>query len=362
MSQAKPIASDLAHRLVSIDAMNEALAHEQFRFREIHPLIRMGTASDRYGGWIGQIYSRERFGNRISKRVNRVGGRTFKEEVLPVESVEEYFEHFAVLELDSTFYSLLLDEELNPTPLFRLLEKYRQYLKQEDRLILKVPQAVCARRLLRRGEFTENPDCFNADIFTRRFLEPATALLGEKIAAFVFEQEYLRKDEERSPIREFVAMLETFFSEVPPDERYHMEVRTEALLQEPYFRVLEKFGIGQVLSHWTWLPSLKAQFRKSGKRFLNSGKNAVVRLMTPRGIRYEKAYAMAFPFDREVEGMMTPGMAEQTAELMVKAIEQGVAMHVVINNRAGGNAPIIARKISRLVSNELALTSPFPDR
>jgi hypothetical protein len=133
-----------------------------------------------------------------------------------------------------------------------------------------------------------------------------------------------------------------------------MEVRTEALLQEPYFQLLKKFGIGQVLSHWTWLPGLKAQFRKSGKRFLNSGSSALIRLMTPRGIRYEKAYAMAFPFDREVEGMMTPGMVEQTAELMVTAIEQNVTMHVVINNRAGGNAPIIAGRISQRFSELLS--------
>ncbi|RJR30325.1 MAG: DUF72 domain-containing protein [Desulfobacteraceae bacterium] len=331
--------------------MNDSPSRD-FRFRGLHPMVRIGTASDRYAGWLGQIYSPERFGGRVSTRVNRVGGRSFQETVLPVESVEEYFQHFAVLELDSTFYSLLLDEQLQPTPLFRLLEKYRTYLKQEDRLILKVPQTICARRLLRRGEFTENPDCFRADIFTSRFLEPATALLGESIAAFVFEQEYLRKEEERAPVREFAALLERFFSEVPPDERYHMEVRTDALLQEPYFRVLEKFGIGQVLSHWTWLPSLKAQFRKSGKRFLNSGSSALIRLMTPRGIRYEKAYAMAFPFDREVEGMMTPGMVEQTADLMITAIEKGVTMHVVINNRAGGNAPLIAGMVSKAFSEQ----------
>jgi len=314
----------------------------------------MGTASDRYAGWIGRIYSPERFGNRITTRVNRIGGRSFKEAVLPVESVEEYFQHFSVLELDSTFYSLLLDEKLQPTPIYRLLEKYRAYLKQDDRLILKVPQTICARRLLRRGEFTKNPDCFKAEIFTRRFLEPATALLGESIAAFVFEQEYVRREDERTPVREFAAMLERFFGEVPRDERYHMEVRTDALLQEPYFRVLEKFGIGQVLSHWTWLPSLKAQFRKSGKRFLNSGSSVLIRLMTPRGIRYEKAYAMAFPFDREVEGMMTPGMVEQTADLMITAIEKGVTVHVVINNRAGGNAPIIAQMVSHAFSEQFS--------
>jgi hypothetical protein len=63
---------------------------------------------------------------------------------------------------------------------------------------------------------------------------------------------------------------------------------------------------------------------------------------------------MAFPFDREVEGMMTPGMVEQTADLMVAAIEQGVTTHVVINNRAGGNAPLIARRISQKFSELLS--------
>jgi uncharacterized protein YecE (DUF72 family) len=31
-------------------------------------------------------------------------GKTFIEEVLPVDSVQEYFEHFPVLEIDFTFY------------------------------------------------------------------------------------------------------------------------------------------------------------------------------------------------------------------------------------------------------------------
>lgn len=322
----------------------------QFVFQDLHPCVRMGTASDRYAGWIGQIYS-ERFRERISTRVHTVGGKAFKEQILPIESVEEYFRHFSVLELDSTFYSLLLDEEMHPTPVYGLLQNYRKYLKERDRLILKVPQAVCARKLMRRGKYEANPDCLSSSIFTHRFLNPALELLGEKIVAFVFEQEYARKGEERLSSVQFAAMLERFFSEAPRDQRYHMEVRTESLLQRPYFDVLKKFGVGQILSHWTWLPSMKVQFRRGGKTFLNSGSNCVLRLMTPQGIRYEKAYEMAYPFDKEVEGMMSPGMIEETADLMLAAVEQGVTMNVVINNRAGGNAPLLAQKISRRFSN-----------
>ena len=81
---------------------------DRFRFRDLHPNILMAMASDRYAGWIGQIYSEERYKGKITNRTHTVGGKAFVEEVLPVESVEEYFEHFAILEIDCTFYRLLL--------------------------------------------------------------------------------------------------------------------------------------------------------------------------------------------------------------------------------------------------------------
>jgi hypothetical protein len=33
-----------------------------------HPNVCMGTASDRYEGWIGQIYTKEKFEGKISRR------------------------------------------------------------------------------------------------------------------------------------------------------------------------------------------------------------------------------------------------------------------------------------------------------
>ena len=87
---------------------------KSFHFRGLHPHIFIGTASDRYAGWIGQIYSAEKYRGRITRRSHRVGGKVFREEVLPVDSVREYFEHFSVLELDYTFYRPLLTPEENP--------------------------------------------------------------------------------------------------------------------------------------------------------------------------------------------------------------------------------------------------------
>ncbi|MEJ2024776.1 MAG: DUF72 domain-containing protein, partial [Deltaproteobacteria bacterium] len=66
-------------------------ALKSFHFRHLDPLLFLGTASDRYAGWLGQIYSKERYFGRITQRNKRVGGKHFVEAVLPVESVEEYF-------------------------------------------------------------------------------------------------------------------------------------------------------------------------------------------------------------------------------------------------------------------------------
>ena len=321
----------------------------KFLFRDLHPGISIGTASDRYAGWLGQIYSQERFGAKISKRAKTVGGKTVTEELLPVESVEEYFQHFSVLELDFTFYSLLLDEHSNPTPTLRVLETYCKHLRDSDRILLKVPQTIFAQKLWREKKFSENPGYLNAKIFTQRFYKPAVKFLGTSCQGFIFEQEYQAKKERPSGDL-FVSGLDRFFEQIPKDDRFHVEVRTEALLTQAYFEMLERHGIGQVLSHWTWLPPLRKQLAKASGRFYNAGKQAIIRLMTPIGMRYEEAYLKAFPFDKMVEGMMSPRMPEETAEVMAEAIKQGVQANVIINNRAGGNAPLIAQKVAEKFS------------
>ncbi len=45
----------------------------KFLFRDIHPQVKMGTASDRYAGWLGQIYTEERYQGHITQRTKVVG-------------------------------------------------------------------------------------------------------------------------------------------------------------------------------------------------------------------------------------------------------------------------------------------------
>lgn len=326
---------------------------DKFRLRDLHENVQIGTASDRYAGWIGQIYSEGPYANRISKRSKSVGGKSFTEQVLPVDSVQEYFQHFPVLELDFTFYRFLLDKDSKPAQPYYVLRKYRDQLRETDRLILKVPQAICARRLRKRGELIENPDYLNPEVFVQRFYEPAVEILGDSMSALIFEQAYLPKKVRTSP-DEHADGWDRFFQNIPKDNRYHVELRTEPLLTQEYFEVLEMHGVGQVLSHWTWLPPLSKQFNMNDRNFLNSGRQCVVRLITPLGMRYEDSYKMAYPFNQLVDGMFDSRMLEETTDIVLAAVQENVTANVMVNNRAGGNAPILAQRLWRRLAESLS--------
>ena len=253
---------------------------KNFRFRNVHPDIYIGTASDRYAGWLGQIYSHDRYRDRITQRTKKIGKKAFIEEVLPVESVREYFGHFRILELDFTFYGPLTDEKGRPGRNLPVLKTYTKYLGKNDSLILKVPQLVFAKKIWGKGGYADNPLYLNTDFFINRFYTPAVDLLGPSLAGFVFEQEYRRAKERVLP-EELADELGEFFAEIPADTRYHVELRTESFLSHPVIRILEELGIGQVFSHWTWLPPLLEQFSRGGRKFINASKTGIIRLMTP---------------------------------------------------------------------------------
>lgn len=332
-------------------------AASRFMFRDLHPQLLLGTASDRYSGWIGQIYTASRYEGRMSQRIHRVGPESFSSMVLPIDSVGEYFQHFSALELDFTFYSLLLTPEGTPTESHRTLARYVEHLPSGARVLLKVPQQICAYRLWTGKDARENPTFLNPVLFRKAFYEPAVALLGDRLAAFLFEQEYHRKADRMDPAV-LAGRLDAFFRAAPEDPRYHVELRTESYLCEPVFRVLAHHGVGQVLSHWTWLPPPLIQWQRSGRRFFNASRLVVLRLLTPRGMRYEEAYARAHPFHRLVEDMIQPSLFRDTAELVARGIQENQTVCVIVNNRAGGNAPLLARQLVMVLLERSVLPGP----
>ena len=67
---------------------------------------------------------------------------------------------------------------------------------------------------------------------------------------------------------------------------------------------------------------------------------------------YEESYAKAFPFDKMVNGMLDPEMIEDTIEIVNEAIKEKIQVNLIIDNRVGGNAPLIAQNIAHRLHKE----------
>ena len=152
--------------------------------------------------------------------------------------------------------------------------------------------------------------------------------------------------QDRLPVADMAAALDKFFQAIPRDNRYYLETRTDLYLRDQIFEIMEKHGVGQALSHRTWLPPLRKQLAKAGGRFFNAGKQCVIRLLTPLGMRYDDSYVQAYPLDKLVEGMVQPETILEAVDLMMQAVNQGLLVNVIIDNRAGGNAPLLAQLIA----------------
>ena len=124
-----------------------------------------------------------------------------------------------------------------------------------------------------------------------------------------------------------------------------MEIRTGRLVEQPLFDVLAKHGVGLVWSPWTWLPSLRSQFEKAKGAKFNSANSLFIRLLTARGKNYAESYEAAYPFSTMIEGMLNPSTVQDTVTVAIAALKDGRWVYLLINNRAGGNAPLIAAEI-----------------
>jgi hypothetical protein len=69
--------------------------------------------------------------------------------------------------------------------------------------------------------------------------------------------------------------------------------------------------------------------------------------MTPIGMRYENAYAKAHPFDKLVAEIFHQEMIQDTVDILRKAVDANIETSILINNRSGGNAPLIAERIAQ---------------
>ena len=72
----------------------------------------------------------------------------------------------------------------------------------------------------------------------------------------------------------------------------------------------------------------------------------------PCRLRAYRNTSNTFPSDKMVSGLLDPERIEDTAKIVNEAIKDKVQVNLIINNRAGGNAPLIAQKIADRLHKE----------
>jgi uncharacterized protein YecE (DUF72 family) len=282
--------------------------------------IWVGTSSWKYPGWIGQIYSEDRY---------RTRGR-FSQKRFEAECLSEFAETFPIVCGDFSFYQF-------PSPEY--WQRLFSMAPPKLQFALKVPEEVTVDVFPRHARYgpragTKNESFLNADAFAALFLEPLQPYRN-RIATLIFEF----GARGASP-REFVARLDPFLSALPGGFRYSIEVRNREYLVPRYFDALRARGIAHVLNSWSKMPPLSEQIAIPDAFPADF---AVVRALLRPGRTYETAVETFQPYDKVTDE--NPEARNALRKVIQRMREERRAAYIFVNNRLEGNAPETIRAV-----------------
>ena len=283
--------------------------------------IWIGTSSWKYPGWLGQIYTRDRYVTR---------GK-FSQKRFEAECLAEFAETFPILCGDFSFYQF-------PSPEY--WKKLFDSAPPELQFVLKVPEEVTCEVFPKHARYGPragmvNQSYLNADALAALFLEPLEPY-RPRIPALIFEF----GARGASP-REFAAKLDPFLGALPATFRYAVEVRNREYLQPRYFEILRQHRAAHVLNAWTKMPMLSEQMAIPDAFPADF---TVVRALLRQGRAYEAAVQQFAPYDKVRDE--NPEARESLRKLIQRMREERRAAYIFVNNRLEGNSPETIRAVT----------------
>ena len=280
--------------------------------------IYFGTSSWKYQGWMGQIYTAERYFTR-----GRFSQKKFDETCLA-----EYAEVFPAVCGDFSFYQFPSDDY------------WRKLFTGAPSALLfafKVPEMITvrtwpghARYGARAGQ--ENESFLDAGLLERVFLRPL-APYREQVAALIFEFGTFPKKTYPGPA-EFLGDLDRFLRGLPGGWRYSVEIRNPEYLGPEYFGCLRERNVAHVFNAWTRMPPLEAQVEIPGAWTADF---TVTRALLRRGRSYEAAVKTFEPYSHVQDE--NPEAREAIRAIVRRSLAARQGAFVFVNNRLEGNAP-----------------------
>jgi uncharacterized protein YecE (DUF72 family) len=277
--------------------------------------VYVGTSSWKYEGWLGQIYSAERYVWR-----GKFARRRFESGCLA-----EYAETFPAVCVDAGFYRF---------PSAAFAQSLAQAVPVRFRFGFKVTEDITVRRFPnlprhagRAGAL--NPHFLDEKLFRRSFLDPLTPV-KEKVGVLILEFSRFRAgDFERG--RDFLDLLDRFLDRVPGEWRYAVELRNPELFRDEYLEVLRRHQVAHVVSSWTRMPPPEEQMARGGA---DVAPWFVGRFLLTPG----RAYAGAVEAFAPYQETRAPDPQARTALCALLRRKPGEPSFLFVNNRLEGSA------------------------
>ncbi|CEF48984.1 unnamed protein product [uncultured bacterium] len=295
------------------DEIKEPLRRRMEQLAESN--LYVGTSSWKYEGWLGQIYSRERYEYRGKIAKNR----------FEADCLREYAEVFKTVCVDAGYYRFPTTQSIEKLA-GQVPEGFLLSFKVTDEITLKhFPQQ--ARHGARAG--LDNANFLNAELFADEFLgqlEP----FRDKIGILMFEfTRFTKRDYEHG--RDFVEALDAFLGKLPRGWQYGVEIRNQGFLQPKYFEALKNQGVTHVFNSWSAMPPVSEQMAMEGAF---TADYFASRFLLKPGRTYEAAVKNFSPY-REVKE------AQESERAAIKALAARTGKKrsfIYVNNRLEGNA------------------------
>jgi uncharacterized protein YecE (DUF72 family) len=280
--------------------------------------IYIGGSSWKYPGWLGQIYSHDRYLTR---------GK-FSKKVFEAECLKEYAETFPAVCGDFAFYQF---------PTVEFWSKLFRQTPPHFRFAFKVPEQVTCKVFPAHARYgpqagQENEAFLDAHILTEMFLRPLLPYRDQTgVLIFEFGTFGKRSFEE---VGAFVERLDPFLKALPKEFRYGVEIRNPEFLEHDYFACLRSHGVAHVYNAWSRMPELGRQLAIPESVTADF---QVCRALLRRGRMYEDAVKAFAPYT-EVQDP-NPEARESMRVLIGRARENKEFLFLFVNNRLEGNAP-----------------------
>lgn len=286
--------------------------------------VYFGTSSWKYEGWLGSIYTRERYLTR---------GK-FSRKKFEAECLHEYAETFPVVGGDFSFYQF---------PTAEYWANLFHGLPATFAFGLKVPEAITVRSWpghARYGARAGHPNehFLDAAHFDRAFTQVLGPHRGH-VAVLMFEFGAFGP-EDFANVADFIESLERFLQALPAGWRYAIEIRNKEYLVPDYFAVLSQYNVAHVFNAWTRMPRIADQIALTNAFTADF---AVARALLPKGRTYERAVKELAPYQE----IQTPDISTRGAlrQIVERAQRVGQRAYMFVNNRLEGNAPATIESI-----------------